>query len=207
VSAEVRFAGRRLGGSGQGGPWLGVASQVATRLTPTRYPRGRRRARRGLAGGRTPRDVTCADASATCSVRPSHINARTDTCSLAHDGVSAKIAVLRTAYSRQRRRYECLERHRIRLAPGALSEVNGARVRGRQRLLGEPRGVVGEHRGRVVPVDGSGFGVLWMRHLRIDRSPTGRNVRSTGISRNSAGGPLPAQRGTAARVERSRAAS
>jgi hypothetical protein len=46
---------------------------------------------------------------------------------------------------------------------------------------------------RVAPVDGSGFGVLWMRHLRIDRSPTGRNVRSTGISRNSAGGPLPAR--------------
>ncbi len=33
--------------------------------------------------------------------------------------------MLGTTYSRQRRRHERLERHRIRLTPGALGEVNG----------------------------------------------------------------------------------
>ena len=48
----------------------------------------------------------------------------------------------------------------------------------RQRLLRQPRRVLRQHRGRVAPVIGSPFVVLWMRHLRINRSPAGRNVRN-----------------------------
>jgi hypothetical protein len=47
----------------------------------------------------------------------------------------------------------------------------------RQRLLGQPHGVLGEHRAGVAPVDGSRSGVFWMRHLRIDRSrPVGASI-------------------------------
>ncbi len=55
----------------------------------------------------------------------------------------------------------------------------------REGLPSYPGRILGDDRIRIVPIRGTRIDALFARHTRIDRSPAGRNVRSTSIGRST----------------------